>query len=165
MPVDYKRLFELATPFLEKNDLGADHTQRVLDIAKNNFSIPKETEELTVCAIILHDIGGGSIKDQYEKGPARAESILRQMEASEDLISQVCSIVGSHHDHPETPSISFSILYDSDKLVMFSPQEFPIYNARLGFDWNKIIDLIYSNKGKQLAHELLEERKKELVKK
>jgi len=39
---------------------------------------------------------------------------------------------------------------------MFSPQESPYYNAREGFDWDKIVSLIYSRKGKELAKAWLE---------
>ena len=35
--MDYEKLFELANPYLEKNDFGVAHTRRVFDIAKKNF--------------------------------------------------------------------------------------------------------------------------------
>jgi hypothetical protein len=167
--MDYEKLFALAKPILEKNDLGAAHTSRVLAIARENFGIPTELEDLTIAAIILHDIGGASIKDQYEKGPGIAASILQQMNCDKPFIEQVSTIVGSHHDHPDNPSIPFKILYDSDKIVMFSPEEFPGYDSRPEFDWNKIVNLLYSEKAKTLAKQLLIERqtekKKQLAKK
>ena len=61
--MDYDKLFTLAKPYLEKNDLSSTHTKRVLEIARKKFSIPKELEDLTVSAIILHDIGGSTIKE------------------------------------------------------------------------------------------------------
>jgi hypothetical protein len=159
--MDFEGLFASARPHLEKNDLGAAHTYRVLDIARKNFVIPEELEDLTVVAIILHDIGGPSIKDQYEKGPKIGASILQQMGCDEGFVKQVCQIVGTHHDHPDNPSLPFRILYDSDKLVMFSPEEFPGYDSRPDFDWNKILDLFYSEKAKTLATEMLRQRRKE----
>jgi hypothetical protein len=159
--MDCEKLFSLAKPHLDKNDLGAAHTTRVLAIRRANFSIPKELEDLTVASIILHDIGGASIKDQYEKGPGIAASVLEQMGCDEAFIKQVTAIVGTHHDHPDTPSEPFRILYDSDKIVMFSPEEFPVYDSRPDFDWNKIVDLIYSEKGKRLAKDMLKQRRNE----
>lgn len=159
--MDYEKLFLLAKPYLEKNDLGAAHTSRVLAVARKNFSIPKEQQDLTVSAIILHDIGGSSIKEQYEKGPTIAALVLQKIGADAKFIENVCKIVGTHHDHPDNPSVSFRILYDSDKLVMFSPEEFPIYDSRPNFDWEKIVDLLYSEKAKSLAKELLQQRRKE----
>jgi hypothetical protein len=159
--MDFDRLFALAEPILEKNDLGAAHTKLVLTIARENFPIPKDLEELTVASIILHDIGGPTIKDQYEKGPAIATQLLRKMGCDEALIQQVCEIVGSHHDHPDKPTLPFTVLYDSDKLVMFSPEEFPGYNSRPDFDWERTISLLYSEKARTLAGEMLRQRRTE----
>lgn len=69
--------------------------------------------------------------------------------------------MGTHYDHPANPSLPFRVLYDADKLVMFSPEEFPYYTSRAGFDWEKIVDLIYSEHARRLAKELLEQRRNE----
>ena len=58
-----EKLFELAEPYSEKNDLGVGHTKRVLKIAKQNFKIPQEMKEFVFAAIILHDIGGRTVKE------------------------------------------------------------------------------------------------------
>ncbi len=155
------KLFELATPYLKKNDFGVSHTERVFVIAKQNFPIKPELEELTYTSIILHDIGGSSIKDQYEKGPQIATVVLKKLECPRIFINQVCEIISTHHDHPDNPSEPFKILYDSDKLVMFSNEEYPHYNSNKDFDWDRIVDLIYSKKAKQVAREMLANRRKE----
>ena len=159
--MDYEKLFRLANPYLEKNDFGAAHTRRVLDIAKRNFSINPELQELTFSSIILHDIGGSSIKEQYEEGPRIATSVLKQLGCDESFIQAVCEIIRTHHEHPQNPSMPFRVLYDSDKLVMFSPEEFPYYDKTHNFDWNKIVDLIYSEMGKKLARQILRQRRTE----
>jgi hypothetical protein len=159
--MDINRLFELATPILEKNDFGVSHTKRVFDIAKRNFSVKPDFEELTYAAIILHDIGGCTIKDQYQKGPPIAAALLKQLNCTDVFINQVCSIISTHHDHPDTPSEAFQTLYDADKLVMFSPEEYPTYNGREGFDWDKIVNLIYTQKGRDLACKALNQRRRE----
>ncbi len=159
--MDIVRVFELAEPYLKKNDFGMPHTRRVFEIAKKNFEIPPNLEELVFCSIVLHDIGGSSIQKQYEDGPKIAAAILKQLGYDEEFVREVCEIVRTHHDHPEHPSQAFRILYDSDKLVMFSPQEFPHYNSKPNFDWNKIVDLIYSEHARKLAKELLRQRRSE----
>ena len=158
----FEALFELARPYLDRNDFGVAHTRRVFDIARKNFTVPSELQELTFSSIILHDIGGGSIKDQYEKGPEIATSILKQLGCAEVFIEEVCQIIRTHHDHPEEPSLPFRVLYDSDKLVMFSPEEFPHYNSIANFDWNKIVNLIYSEHMRQLAKQMLKQRQNEI---
>ncbi|MCL4430507.1 MAG: HD domain-containing protein [Chloroflexi bacterium] len=159
--MDIDKLWRLATPILEKNDFGVSHTQRVFEIAKQNFPVKVELQELTYASIILHDIGGCTIKDQYEKGPRIATRLLKQLNCPDAFIEQVCRIIATHHDHPDNPSEAFLALYDADKLVMFTPQEYLYYNAREGFDWDKIVALIYSKKGRELAKNWLSQRQKE----
>ena len=159
--MNVSKLLELAEPYLVKNDFGIAHTKRVFTIAKKNFAIKKVTEDLTFASIILHDVGGSTIREQYEKGPAIAAELLRKLGCPEAFIKQVCEVVGTHHDHPDNPSEQFRVLYDSDKLVMFSQKEYPYYNALKGFDWEKTITLIYSDQGRQLAQRMLAERRKE----
>ena len=154
-----KKLFELAKPYLEKNDFGMAHTKRVFDIAKGIFNIPKKLEDLVFTSIILHDIGGSSIKDQYEKGPKIATALLRELNYDENIIQEVCQIIRTHHDHPENPSMAFRILYDSDKLVMFSKEEFPYYNSKLNFKWDDVINSMYSKYSKRLAREMFNIRR------
>ena len=159
--MDLDKLWKLATPYLEKNDFGISHTQRVLNLAKQHFPVEPVLQDLTYTAIILHDIGGCTIKDQYEKGPQIATEILQQLSCKNSFITQVCKIIAAHHDHPDCPSDSFKSLYDADKLVMFSSEEYPYYNAREGFDWDKIVSLIYTEKGRALAREMLAQRQSE----
>ena len=151
----------MAKPYLEKNDFGVAHTKRVFNMAKQNFPVKKELEELTFASIILHDIGGSTIKEQYEKGPQIAVTLLEKLGCPDYFIREVCGIISTHHEHPDNPSESFRTLYDSDKLVMFSKEEYPYYNSRKDFDWNKIVAFLYSKKAKQLAEELLAQRRKE----
>ncbi|MCJ7614020.1 HD domain-containing protein [Candidatus Bathyarchaeota archaeon] len=159
--MDYETVFGLADPYLKRNDFGMPHTRRVFDLAKQNFVIPKEVEELVFCSIIMHDIGGSTIEKQYQQGPEIAASILRKLGYDEVFVQEVCEIVCSHHDHPDNPSLVFRILYDSDKLVMFSPEEFPHYNSKPNFDWNQIVDLIYHENVRDLAKRLLKQRRTE----
>ena len=161
--MDIYKLFELARPYLERNDFGMNHTQRVFHIARENFTVPSGLQDLTFSSIILHDIGGGSIKDQYKKGPEIAASILKQLGCEASFIEEVCKIIRTHHDHPKKPSLPFRVLYDSDKLVMFSPEEFPYYNSIAGFDWKKIANLKYSEHMRQLAKEMQKQRRNELA--
>jgi len=159
--MDYEKVFESAKPYLNRNDFGIPHTRRVFVIAKKNFNIPQNLKELIFCSIIMHDIGGSTITKQYEDGPKIAKLVLRKMEYDESFVQKVCEIVITHHDHPEQPSEAFKILYDSDKLVMFSPEEFPHYNSKPNFNWDQIIELIYSENARDLAKKLLKQRRNE----
>lgn len=140
----YERLLGLAKPYLKKNDFGVAHTERVLSIALKNFPIPSGLEEVALASIILHDIGGSSVKDQYEKGPKIAKRLLRRLDYEEVTTQKICEIIRTHHDHPRNPTEAFKILHDSDKLAMLSSEEFPHYNSKPGFRWEKVLDSMYS---------------------
>jgi predicted metal-dependent HD superfamily phosphohydrolase len=159
--INLEKVFESATPILENNDFGVSHTKRVFEIAKQNFPVKAEQQDLTYTAIILHDIGGCTIKDQYEKGPKIATELLKKLGYPDSFITQVCKIISTHHDHPDNPPEPFKTLYDADKIVMFTKEEYPTYNAREGFDWNKIVNLIYTERGRELAKKMLSQRRSE----
>jgi hypothetical protein len=159
--MNYEIIFRLAQPYLKKNDFGMSHTRRVFEIAKKNFEIPRDLEDLIFCSIILHDIGGNTIEKQYKDGPTIAATILEKLGCDENFIQNVCTIVQTHHEHPSTASLAFRILYDSDKLVMFSPEEFSHYDIKPNFDWNQIINQIYHKHARRLAEKLLEKRRSE----
>jgi hypothetical protein len=159
--MDYEKGFGLAEPYLKRNDFGMPHTRRVFDLAKRNFEIPKELEEWVFCSIIMHDIGGSTIEKQYKDGPGIAASILRKLGYNKSFVQEVCDIVRTHHEHPDNPSLAFKILYDSDKLAMFSPEEFSHYNSKPNFDWNEIVGLIYHEHARNLAKKLLQQRRTE----
>ena len=154
-----EKLLLLATPYLEKDDLGVSHTKRVLEIARKRLNIPVETEELAVASIILHDIGGRTIKDQYEKGPEIAAVLLKQLDYPKAFIGNVCEIIRTHHERLNNPPVAFKILYDADQLVRFSEEEFPYYEST-GTNWNAVIERMYFSESKVWAMELLREKRK-----
>lgn len=154
-----EKLFELAKPYLEKNDFGFAHTQRVFNIARKYFNIPQEFEDLIFPCLILHDIGGSSIKDQYNRGPQIATAILNKLKYRKEIIQEVCKIIKTHHKHLSNPSIAFIILYDSDRLAMFAEEEFYYYDSKPNFNWKKIINSIYSNHINLIAKALLQVRR------
>ena len=82
-----------------------------------------------LASIILHDIGGSTVKEQYREGPKIATNLLRQLCYTDDFIENVCEMVRTHHERPENPSETFQILYDADQLAKFSPEEFHYYKS------------------------------------
>ncbi|MEA1968425.1 MAG: HD domain-containing protein [Thermodesulfobacteriota bacterium] len=88
----------------------------------------KEKGNLSVIlsAAYLHDIGlkndknkeNSHVQENHEqKGVAAAREILEKLKAKEELIKEVCDIVGHHH-HPENnETINFKILHDADLIT------------------------------------------------
>lgn len=88
----------------------------------------KEGGNLAVilAAAYLHDIGiheaerkhgSSGAKYQEEEGPPIARSIMTRLGAKEELIEEVCDIIGHHHHPRSDETINFKALYDSDLIV------------------------------------------------
>jgi hypothetical protein len=162
----YKQLLELAKPNLEENDLGVNHTLRVLEIVKNNYTkynLDETWKDVVFSLIVLHDIGGSEIKDQYEKGPIIAKKLLEKLNYHNFDIKLICGFIERHHERLNDPHDMFKILFDSDQLVKFSKEEFNNYNSRKDFNWQNIMDSLYHPDSKDTAKNLLEQRRKENV--
>jgi|TARA_B100001971_G_C18202934_1_gene545769 hypothetical protein len=158
----YPKLLKLAEPYLEENDFGVSHTLRVLEIAKTNYNkynLDDSWKDTVFSLIILHDIGGSEIKDQYEKGPTIAKELLERLDYHSFDIKLICSLIAQHHEKLVDPHDIFKILFDSDRLVMLSKEEFNNYNSRPDFNWQSIIDSFYHADLKDLAENLLKERR------
>jgi HD superfamily phosphodiesterase len=154
----YESLLELAKPYLEKNDFGVEHTLRVLDIAKKNYGkygLDETWKDTVFSLIILHDIGGSEIKDQYKRGPKIAKKLLEKLNYKKFDVNLICKFIAKHHERLEDPHDVFKILFDSDRLVMFSKEEFDHYNSISGFEWEKIINSFYNDAVKKKARRLL----------
>jgi HD superfamily phosphodiesterase len=79
-----------------------------------------------LAAAYLHDIGiheaerkhgSSEAKYQEEEGPPIARSIMTRLGAKEELIEEVCDIIGHHHHPRADETTNFKALYDSDLIV------------------------------------------------
>jgi len=77
-------------------------------------------------AAYLHDIGIHEAEKKYDstspkyqeiEGPPIARSILEKLGAKEELIDEVCDIIGHHHHPGLEESASFKAVYDSDLIA------------------------------------------------
>ena len=77
-------------------------------------------------AAYLHDIGiheaekkhnSTAPKYQEQEGPPIARSILEKLGAKEELIKEVCDIVGHHHHPRPEETDNFKALYDADLIA------------------------------------------------
>jgi hypothetical protein len=74
----------------------------------------------------LHDIGiheaekkynSTAAKYQEQEGPAIARSIMIKLGAKEELIEEVCDIIGHHHHPRSEETLNFKVLYDADLIT------------------------------------------------
>lgn len=100
------------------------------DVAFHAENIAKATEGADMAVImacaLLHDIGikeaerkydSSAPKYQHSEGPPVAREILQQLKAEQDLIEEVCDIIGHHHNPRQNESVNFKVLYDADLIV------------------------------------------------
>jgi len=125
----------------------------------------KEMGNLAVIlgASYLHDIGiheaerkHGSTAAKYQEieGPEIARSIMTKLGAKEELIEEVCDIIGHHHHPRAEETTNFKVLYDSDLITNLEEKhkESPIDKDRL----TQIIDKSFlTESGREVAREVL----------
>ena len=111
----------------------------------------------------LHDIGikeaerkhqSTAARYQEEEGPSIARDILTKLGAREELIEEVCDIVGHHHHPRPEESANFKCLYDADLIVNLeeNQKENPTAPEKL----DGIIEKSFlTEKGRDLAKKIL----------
>ena len=118
---------------------------------------------VVLCAAYLHDIGiheaekkyeSAAPKYQHKEGPPIARDILRRLRANDDLIDEVCDIVGHHHHPKDQETLHFKIVYDADLIVNLQEKQKERETER-----ERLVDIIdktlFTETGKRLAREAL----------
>ena len=125
----------------------------------------KEMGNLAVIlgASYLHDIGiheaerkHGSTAAKYQEieGPEIARSIMTKLGAKEELIEEVCDIIGHHHHPRAEETTNFKVVYDSDLITNLEEKhkEIPIDKDKL----TQIIDKSFlTESGREIARDVL----------
>ena len=91
---------------------------------------------------------------QHKEGPPIAKEILIKLGAKEELIEEVCDIIGHHHQPREDDSLNFKVVYDAD-LVENSDEmqkENPIDPEKMAA---RIEKLFLTGGGREVAREVL----------
>jgi HD superfamily phosphodiesterase len=77
-------------------------------------------------AAYLHDIGileaerkHGSTAPRFQEkeGPPIARAIMEKLKTKEEMVDEVCDIVGHHHHPRSDETVNFKVVYDSDLIV------------------------------------------------
>jgi HD superfamily phosphohydrolase YqeK len=118
---------------------------------------------VVLIAAYLHDIGireaerrynNAAPEHQHREGPPVAREILTRLGAEEELIAEVCEVIGHHHSPGPEETVNFKVLYDADLIANLEErhQEQPIAPERLA----TIIDSSFlTAEGRRLAASVL----------
>ncbi len=119
------------------------HATRVARYAEKIGKQEMGNMAVVLTASYLHDIGiheaerkynSTAPKYQEKEGPPIARDILAKLGAKEELIDEVCDIVGHHH-HPRTDeTVNFKAVYDADRITNLEEKhkEKPFNKDKLG---------------------------------
>jgi len=117
--VEMKRYFRTDFKRIGHAMRVARHAERIGKDEKGNMAV-------ILAAAYLHDIGiieaerkHGSTAPEYQEkeGPKIARSIMIKLGAKEELIEEVCDIIGRHHHPRPDETLNFKVVYDADLIA------------------------------------------------
>lgn len=128
--------------YLKSDFKRIGHATRVARYAERIGKNERGNLAVILSAGYLHDIGipeaerkhGSSAPEYQEKeGPPIARSILNKLKANEDLVDEVCDIVGHHHHPGPDESLNFKVVFDADLIANLEDKikERPMETKRL----------------------------------
>jgi len=145
----------------------ASHATRAAKYAEKLVTEEGGNPAVAISAAYLNGIGikeaekkhkSADARYQEEEGPPIARDILTKLKAKEELIEEVCDIIGHHHDPDSEESINFKIVYDAEQIVNLEDRkkESELENDTL----SKTIDeTILTEGGRKLAKKMLLNKK------
>ena len=108
------------------------HAARVARYAEQIGKKMRANLAVILPAAYLHDIGiekaegkgqDGSSENHEKKGPSIARDILEGLGAQEELIQDVCGIIGHHHHPGPDESPEFQAVYDADLITNLEDEQ------------------------------------------
>jgi len=139
------------------------HATRVARYAEQIGKEERGNMAVLLASAYLHDIGIKEAERKYqstaaryqeEEGPPIAKEILEKLEANDELIKEVCDIIGHHHHPREEETINFKCLYDADLITNLEEKQ-----KDAPHDPEKLKDIIkksfLTDTGRELAEKTL----------
>jgi HD superfamily phosphodiesterase len=117
--IEMKRYFKSDFKRIGHATRVARHAERIGRNERGNLAV-------ILASAYLHDIGiheaekkynSTAAKYQEQEGPPIARSIMIKLGAKEELIEEVCDIIGHHHHPRSEETINFKVLYDADLIT------------------------------------------------
>ena len=102
------------------------HAAKVARYAEKLVLEERGDPAVVLTAAYLHDIGLKEAEKKYgsraaehheEEGVVVARDLLERLDAQENLIEEVCGIIGRHHKPGNDDSVNFKVVYDADRIV------------------------------------------------
>ncbi|MFV1952109.1 MAG: HD domain-containing protein [Nitrospinota bacterium] len=154
------RLLQEMEGYFQNDIKRINHAKKVTEFAEEINKEADSDYEVVIGAAVLHDIGihmaekkykSSSGRYQEKEGPPIARNILKKLGIGEDVIEEVCDIIGHHHSPGPQETANFKVLNDADWLVNIEEEVRTKDKDRL----RKIIEKVFfTEPGKRKAYEL-----------
>lgn len=139
------------------------HAANVARYAEQIVREEQGNPAVVLCAAYLHDVGMheaerkhvSSAAEYHEtEGPIVAREILTKLGAKEQILEEVCDIIGHHHHPGDQETVNFKVVYDADLIVNLEED----YKGR-EVEKDRVSGIIdrefLTERGKRLAREVL----------
>jgi hypothetical protein len=149
--------------YFKKDFKRIGHATRVARYAEQIGKSEGGNLAVIMVAAYLHDIGIKEAERKYQssspdyqekEGPQPAREILTRLNAPEELIHEVCDIIGHHHHPGSEETINFKSIYDADTLVNLDEKQ-----RKASMDNEDLLDIIDKSlltaHGRNLAKRML----------
>ena len=139
------------------------HASRVARYAERIGKSEGGNMAVILSAAYLHDIGIVEAEKKYDstapeyqhkEGPPIAREILIKLGAKEELVDEVCDIIGHHHQPRPEESVNFKVVYDADLVENTDEmqKENPVDPDKMAA---RIEKLFLTGAGQEVAREVL----------
>ncbi len=143
-----------------------NHAKKVADYAEQINKFEQGDPAVIMACGYLHDIGikeaerkfqSSSAKYQHQEGPPVAREILTALDVEEEMISEICDIIGHHHHPRSEETTNYKVLYDADLIVNLQEEQ-----PKGGRSEEKLKSIIsksfFTEAGQNLAREVFQIR-------
>lgn len=112
--------------YFDSDTRRINHAKKVADYAEQINKYEQGDPAVIMACGYLHDIGikeaerklqSSAAKYQHQEGPPVARKILTDLGVEEEIIAEICDIIGHHHQPRPVESTNFKVLYDADLIV------------------------------------------------
>ncbi len=139
------------------------HASRVARYAERIGKFEGGNLSVILSAAYLHDIGileaekkygDGAAEHHEAEGSSIAAGILDKLGAREEIVKEVCDIIGHHHHPAAADGVNFKVVYDADMIENMDEKckETPVDSTELAAD---IKAAFLTDSGRDMAKEVL----------
>ena len=158
MKAIYRKMWDLAKPYLDNTRGDESHTLVSLKFAQELLKKEGGDEDIVIPTIILHDVGWKRVPEELHlkafgpkadpkltrihevEGAKIAKEILEQLHYNQDKIQEIFTIIEAHDTRTEAISLNDRLVKDADALDRVTTEAFRVNIARFKMTFDEWMD-------------------------